>query len=69
VRIAGPALNLLLSVAACGRAEKGNDRVFVSDEKANAVHVFDGASGADEGELATGARPRGMALSPDRRIL
>jgi PQQ-dependent catabolism-associated beta-propeller protein len=63
------ALFALLALAACGRAEKGNDRLFVSDEKADVVHVLDGATGADEGELKTGARPRGMALSPDRRTL
>ena len=47
----------------------GPDRVFISDEAANLVHVLDGASGVREGELRTGKRPRGLVLSPDRRLL
>ena len=60
---------LALPLAACTRQGPGPDRVFVSDEKANVVHVLDGRSGTIEGELRTGARPRGMALSPDGRTL
>jgi PQQ-dependent catabolism-associated beta-propeller protein len=63
------AVPLALALAACGRAGKGNDLVFVSDEAANVVHVVDGASGAAEGELRTGLRPRGMGHSPDGKTL
>jgi PQQ-dependent catabolism-associated beta-propeller protein len=45
-----------------------NDVVFVSNEIKD-VTVVDGATGRIEGELATGPRPRGMALSPDGRML
>jgi len=62
-------LLLMLMLAACGAAPPGNDRVFVSDEGANVVHVLDGSTGAVEGVLRTGRRPRGMALSPDRTLL
>lgn len=64
------AIVLALSpLAACGSAGRGPDRVFISDEANAAVHVVDGASGRREGELHTGARPRGLALSPDRKVL
>src|SRR5437762_13944163 len=43
-----------------------NDVVFVSNE-AGGVTLVDGATGRIEGQLATGPRPRGMALSPDSR--
>lgn len=55
-------------VASCS-SPQGPDRVFVSDEAQDVVHVLDGLSGRREGTLATGKRPRGLALSPDRRIL
>lgn len=59
---------LLLWLGGCGPSGPGPDRLFVSDEKAG-VHVLDGRSGAREGELKTGERPRGLALSPDGRVL
>ncbi|MBU3079346.1 PQQ-dependent catabolism-associated beta-propeller protein [Sphingomonas quercus] len=62
-------LPVLALLAACSPERKGDDLVFVSDEEANVVHVIDGASGAKEGDLVTGARPRGLALSPDGRTL
>lgn len=58
-----------LALAACGSTAKGPDMVFVSDEAANVVHLVDGASGAVEGELRTGRRPRGLAHSPDGKTL
>jgi PQQ-dependent catabolism-associated beta-propeller protein len=58
-----------LALTSCSPAEKGNDLVFVSDERANVVRMIDGASGVIEGELRTGRRPRGMAHSPDGRTL
>jgi PQQ-dependent catabolism-associated beta-propeller protein len=57
-------------LSACAAAEKpGPDRVFVSNEEADVVQVLDGRSGHREGELKTGERPRGLALSPDGRTL
>ena len=57
----------LLALASCSpRTMPSNDVVFVSNE-AGHVTVLDGATGKIEGELATGPRPRGMALSPDKR--
>jgi PQQ-dependent catabolism-associated beta-propeller protein len=43
--------------------------VFVSNEGSNPVTMVDGATGRVEGQLATGARPRGMELSRDGRTL
>jgi PQQ-dependent catabolism-associated beta-propeller protein len=60
---------LALALAACSKPPIGNDRVFVSDEEADVVHVLDGLSGQIEGTLRTGERPRGLALSPDRKVL
>lgn len=57
----------MLSLACCSeRAMPSNDTVFVSNE-AGHVTIVDGATGKIEGVLATGPRPRGMALSPDKR--
>ena len=58
---------LILAVNSCARPQPSNDTVFVSNE-AGYVTLVDGATGRIEGRLATGARPRGMALSPDGRI-
>ena len=60
---------LALMLPSCGPAAKGPDIVAIADEAANTVHLIDGASGAKEGELQTGRRPRGMARSPDGRTL
>src|SRR5438309_3047858 len=59
----------LIALASCSqRPMPSNDLVFVSNE-AGGVTMLDGATGKIEGELATGPRPRGMALSPDARLL
>lgn len=63
-----PAL-LLLACTACAPGAPGPDRVFVSNEQANVVHVLDGTTGRSEGALKTGRRPRGLAVSPDGSIL
>ena len=55
---------LFLSLNCCARTQPSNDTVFVSNEAGN-VTMVDGATGRIEGKLATGARPRGMAFSPD----
>jgi PQQ-dependent catabolism-associated beta-propeller protein len=61
---------LLMGLAACeAEREPGPDLVFVSDEEADVVHILDGQSGRQEGQLKTGERPRGIALSPDGSIL
>lgn len=56
-------------LAGCAPQKKGPDIVAISDEATHSIHLIDGATGAREGELKTGRRPRGMALSPDRRTL
>jgi len=61
------ALSAIL-LAACS-AQRGTDRVFVSDEARSRVVVLDGLSGEVEGSFRTGGRPRGLALSPDKRTL
>ena len=59
-----------IALAACSRAPVGpHDTVFVSDEKLNLLHVIDGATGEDKGTIRTGARPRGMVVSPDGKSL
>jgi PQQ-dependent catabolism-associated beta-propeller protein len=45
------------------------DTVFVSDEQLNRVLVIDGGQRQIVAEINVGARPRGMALSADGRIL
>ena len=62
-RVTAAAL-LFLSLSCCARQQPSNDTVFVSNE-AGYVTLLDGATGRIEGQLATGARPRGMAFSPD----
>ena len=57
-----------LALAGCS-AQRGNDRVFVSDEARSRVVVLDGLSGQVETSFRTGGRPRGLALSPDKRTL
>ena len=61
-----PLAALFLSLNCCARPQPSNDTVFVSNE-AGYVTMVDGATGRIEGKLATGARPRGMAFSPDGR--
>jgi len=55
---------LFLSLNCCARPQPSTDTVFVSNE-AGYVTLVDGATGRIEGRLVTGARPRGMAFSPD----
>jgi len=50
-------------------APAGADTVYVSNEQANVVHVIDGVTKRLVGTIAVGARPRGMALSPDGQEL
>lgn len=45
------------------------ETVFVSDEQENVLHVIDGVSLKETGRIPVGARPRGLALSPDGRRL
>jgi PQQ-dependent catabolism-associated beta-propeller protein len=59
----------LAGLGACQGAQPGPDRVFVSDEAGDTVHVLDGLTGGEEGALKTGGRPRGLAVSPDGAIL
>src|SRR6185437_6326306 len=57
---------LFVSLNCCARQQPSTDTVFVSNE-AGYVSLIDGATGRVEGRIATGARPRGMAFSPDGR--
>jgi PQQ-dependent catabolism-associated beta-propeller protein len=65
----GAGLSFAVFLVASCSSPPGPDRVFVSDEAQDVVHVFDGVSGRSEGTLATGKRPRGLALSPNQRVL
>src|SRR3954451_8379833 len=60
------ALAATLCLSCAQPRHASNDTVFVSNE-AGYVTLVDGATGRIEGQLATGARPRGMAFSPDGR--
>jgi PQQ-dependent catabolism-associated beta-propeller protein len=67
--LASVMLALPLLLGACQSQTASTDTVFVSNEASGVVHVLDGASGKSVGALATGARPRGLALSPDGQVL
>src|SRR5437762_3600380 len=59
-----------LALAGCQPAVTGpHDTVFVSDEKLDLLHLVDGATGEVTGTIRTGARPRGLELSPDGKLL
>ena len=60
---------MTLAFGSCARPQPSNDTVFVSNEGSNQVTIVDGASGRIEGQLATGPRPRGIALSRDGKTL
>jgi PQQ-dependent catabolism-associated beta-propeller protein len=61
---------LLICLTSCrSEHQPGPDVILVSDEQADVVHILDGRSGHVEGQLKTGERPRGLALSPDGRTL
>jgi PQQ-dependent catabolism-associated beta-propeller protein len=65
-----PVALAVLAVSSCARERQpSNDLVFVPNESTSEVTVLDGATGRIEGHLATGPRPRGVELSPDRRTL
>ena len=63
-----PAAAALALISCQPHHQPSTDTLFVSNE-AKGVAVLDGATGRIEGELRTGPRPRGMALSPDGRTL
>jgi len=65
-RLIGAAL--IATLSCCARPQPSNDTVFVSNE-AGYVTLVDGATGRIEGKLATGARPRALAFSPDGTTL
>ena len=63
-------LALLLAVLIrAGSAADPRTRVFVSAEKSNDVTVIDAATRAVAGKVAVGRRPRGIAASPDGRVV
>ena len=48
---------------------EGTGRIFVSNEKGNVLTVLKAADYSPVADIKTGARPRGMAFSPDRKLL
>jgi PQQ-dependent catabolism-associated beta-propeller protein len=59
----------LLLLAGCHEATSRTGTIYVSDEASNVVHVIDAATLSARGAIPVGHRPRGLALSPDRRLL
>jgi PQQ-dependent catabolism-associated beta-propeller protein len=47
----------------------GTNRIFVSNERGNALTVLNATNYTQETVVKTGARPRGMVFSPDHRLL
>src|SRR5690242_10828337 len=66
VRMIVTALALLLMA---GPVWAGTNRVFVSNERGNALTVLNASDYSQIGLVRTGARPRGMLFSPDRKLL
>ncbi|HZB92576.1 MAG TPA: PQQ-dependent catabolism-associated beta-propeller protein [Stellaceae bacterium] len=66
--LAALALAALLALAAGARAA-GTDRIFVSNERGDALTVLNAKDYALEGEVKTPHRPRGMLFSPDHKKL
>jgi len=64
-RLAAALTALTLALALPARAE----RVYVSNEDDGTVAVIDADRGAAIATIAVGKRPRGLALSPDARLL
>jgi PQQ-dependent catabolism-associated beta-propeller protein len=64
-----PIVAALAAGSCTSREPRSTDIVFVSNEATGQVVLVDGATGRVEGHLSTGPRPRGMAFSPDRKIL
>jgi YVTN family beta-propeller protein len=62
-QMAGALLALVLSSAA------GAERAYVSNEDDGTVTVIDADRGAAIATIAVGKRPRGLALSPDGKLL
>ena len=58
---------MALALSAPGGAQAYT--VYVSSEKDNTITVVDGESLAIKQVVAVGARPRGIALSHDNRVL
>lgn len=59
----------LFALAGCHAATPRTGTIYVSDEAANLLHVIDAATLKEQKRIAVGRRPRGLALSPDRRRL
>jgi len=66
----GPVRGLAAVLAALALAQPaGAERVYVSNEDDGTVTVIDADRGAAIATIAVGKRPRGLALSPDARLL
>jgi PQQ-dependent catabolism-associated beta-propeller protein len=60
---------LALALALLAAAPAGAETVYVSNEQDNTISVIDGVTFSVAATIAVGRRPRGIALSPDRRRL
>jgi YVTN family beta-propeller protein len=58
-------------VALCGAtaAARAESSIFVSNERGNDLHVLSAGTNAVVATIAVGKRPRGMAVSPDRKMV
>jgi PQQ-dependent catabolism-associated beta-propeller protein len=62
-------LRVLAILLAALPAAAGAETIYVSNEESNVVHVIDGATLKETGRLDVGKRSRGIALSPDGKLL
>ena len=62
-------LLVLLAFTGCQHRAAGGERLYVSDERGDAVFVIDPETGGVTEQIEAGRRPRGLALSPDGATL
>lgn len=62
-------LAVLALLAGCSQPKPNLPRVYVSDERGNAVLLVEPATGDVVERIAAGVRPRGLQLAPDGRTL
>ena len=55
--------------AALAGAQAEASQIFVSNERGNDLHVISATTNAVVARIAVGKRPRGMALSPDGKVV
>jgi PQQ-dependent catabolism-associated beta-propeller protein len=62
-------LGASLAIAMTAARADGTGRIFVSNEKGNALTVLNAKDYSPVGEIKTGRQPRGMVFSPDHKRL